>query len=96
MRLQILMKRIIVDPQGATIEHELHSPFVYLCALVEHLSALESGDGSSEHVRLGVLSHKSNFPLRFPSTHNSRAGIDLHVLRDGRVQLSHREQSYLL
>lgn len=63
MRLQILAKRIIVDPQGATIEHELNSPFVYLCALAENLFTPESGDSSSEHVRLGVLSHKSYFPL---------------------------------
>ena len=54
IRLQILVKRIIVDPQGAIIEDELNSPFVYLCALAENLSAPGSGDDSSEHVRLGV------------------------------------------
>lgn len=55
--LQILAKRIIVDPQGAIIEHELNSPFVYLRSLAGNLSPPDIGDGSSEHVRSGVQSH---------------------------------------
>jgi hypothetical protein len=31
--LQILAKRIIVDTNGEIIDHELHSPFVYLTSL---------------------------------------------------------------
>jgi hypothetical protein len=53
--LQILAKQIIVDPQGAIIEHELNSPFVYLRSLTQSLSTPGNGDGSSEHVRSGAL-----------------------------------------
>lgn len=55
--LQILAKRIIVDSQGAILEHELNSPFIYLHSLVQNFSTPESGDGSSEHNRSGVLAY---------------------------------------
>ena len=44
----------IVDPHGEIIEHELNSPFVYLRFLVQGLSTLGNGEGSSEHVPLGA------------------------------------------
>jgi hypothetical protein len=53
--LQILAKQIIVDPHGKIVEHELNSPFVYLRSLVQNLSTPQSGEGSLEHVRSGVL-----------------------------------------
>jgi hypothetical protein len=50
--LQILTKRIIVSPDGEIIEHELHSPFVYLLALQKGLKPTEK---SSRHVSSGAL-----------------------------------------
>ena len=61
--LQILAKRIIVDVEGEIVEAKLNKPVSYLYSLEQHLSAPRSGDGGSEHVRLGVLLHKSNFHL---------------------------------
>lgn len=53
--LQILAKQIIVDPHGKIVDHELNSSFMYLRSLVQNLSTPGSGEGSSEHVRSGVL-----------------------------------------
>jgi hypothetical protein len=52
--LLILAKQIIVNPQGKIGQHELNLPFANLHSLVQNLSTPGSGDGSSEHVRLGV------------------------------------------
>ena len=35
------------------MDYQLNSPFVYLRSLVQGLSTLENGKGSSEHVPLG-------------------------------------------
>ena len=51
--LQVLTKRIILDPHGEILEHELNSPFVYLRPLVEGSFTPGNGKGSSEHVPLG-------------------------------------------
>ena len=53
--LQILAKQIIVDPHDKIVDHELNSSFVSLRSLVQNLSTPGSGEGSSEHVRPGVL-----------------------------------------
>jgi hypothetical protein len=50
--LQILAKRIIVDPQGEILEHELNSPFVYLRSLLQRLSTSGNGKGGSENIPL--------------------------------------------
>jgi hypothetical protein len=52
--LQILTRRIIVAIEGEIVEHELN---LLLCILspVRNLFTPRSGDGSSEHVRVGVL-----------------------------------------
>jgi hypothetical protein len=50
--LQISAKHIIVTLVGEIIDHELHSPFVYLLALQKGLKAT---DKSSRHVSLGAL-----------------------------------------
>ena len=53
--LQILAKRIIVGIEGEIVEHKFISPFVYLRSFPQNLFTPGSGDGGSEHVRLGVL-----------------------------------------
>jgi len=53
--LQISAKRLIVDIDEI-VEHELNSPFAYLRSFVQNLSTFGSGDGGSEHVRLGAHS----------------------------------------
>ena len=53
--MQILTKRIIFDADGEMVDYELISTFVHLCSILQDLSAPGSGDGSSEHVRSGVL-----------------------------------------
>jgi hypothetical protein len=58
--LQILAKRIIVSPDGEIIEHELHSPFVYLLALQKGLKTTEK---SSRHVSSGALVPNFTTPL---------------------------------
>jgi site-specific DNA recombinase len=50
--LQILAKRIIVSADGEIIDHELHSPFVYLLTLQKGLA---NTDRSSRHVPLGAF-----------------------------------------
>ena len=52
--LQILARRIIFDTNGEMVDYELISPIVHFRSILQNLSAPASGDGSSEHVRLGV------------------------------------------
>jgi len=52
--LQVLVKRIIVDPQGEIIDHELNSPFAYLRNIVNEFQLLDSEARSSEYNRLGA------------------------------------------
>jgi len=61
--LQVLVKRIIVDPQGKIINHELNSPFAYLRDIVNEFQLLDSEARSSEYNRLGA--HTRNRPVRF-------------------------------
>jgi hypothetical protein len=48
---QILVKRIIVNPQGEIMDQELNSPFAYLRSLVEDFQNQELC--GSDHVRSG-------------------------------------------
>ncbi len=50
--LQILVKRIIVSSSGEIIDHELHSPFLYLSQLSADLP-LTSVETGSRQIRLG-------------------------------------------
>jgi hypothetical protein len=49
-----LAKQIIVDSQGKIVEHELNSPFVYLHALVQNVSASRNGKGESKQPNQGA------------------------------------------
>jgi DNA invertase Pin-like site-specific DNA recombinase len=49
--LQILINRIIVNPQGEIIDHELNSPFVYLRTIVDRLQSENQAEHGSEHVQ---------------------------------------------
>ncbi|MDR3576141.1 MAG: recombinase family protein [Anaerolineaceae bacterium] len=53
--LQILAKRIIVDPQGNIIDHELNSPFVYLKTLAAGCEDLGKEGRGSDHVQHRLL-----------------------------------------
>ena len=44
----------MVDIEDEIVEPELNLPFVYLRSLMKNISTPGSGNGSSEHVRLGV------------------------------------------
>ncbi len=59
--MQILAKRIIVSPDGEIIDHELHSPFVYLLALQKGLKTTEK---SSRHVSPGAFLASLRFDNR--------------------------------
>ena len=50
--LQILVKRIIVDPHGEIVNHELNSPFAYLRSIVDQFQILNSNPRGSEHVQV--------------------------------------------
>ena len=52
--LQILVKRIIVDPTGEIINYELNSPFVYLRSLVDNLLSQNLLLSGSEQISLGT------------------------------------------
>jgi len=52
--LQVLTKRIILDPPGEILEHELNSLLVRLCSLVEGSFTPGNGEGGSEQVPLGA------------------------------------------
>ena len=51
--MQTLAKRIVVDVDGETVEHQLNSPFLYLRSPVQNLSTHGNGDGDSENVGEG-------------------------------------------
>ena len=56
--LQMFVKRIIINPQGEIIDHELLSPFEYISALASHSNG-RIGEGSgSEQVRVGASAQK--------------------------------------
>ena len=52
--LQIIAKRIIINPEGEIISHELHSPFSYLVTLIEALSTSNEEGYRSEYIHDGV------------------------------------------
>ena len=51
--LQVIVKQIIVSPEGEIIDYELNSPFVYLRSLVEGLQ--NPSNNGSEQVRFRPL-----------------------------------------
>jgi len=51
--LQIVAKKIIIDTQGEIVEHELHSPFLYLSTLAARISGKSEEGYGSEHVPFG-------------------------------------------
>jgi len=53
--LRILAKRIIVNPSGEIINHELNSPFVYLHSLAEYFRNTDLIQRGSSQVRQGAL-----------------------------------------
>jgi DNA invertase Pin-like site-specific DNA recombinase len=53
--LQIIAKRIIVNPEGLIIRQDLHSPFTYLRQLVDLINNPTSNSPRSEQTNLGVL-----------------------------------------
>ncbi len=57
--LQILVKRIIVNPVGEIIAYDLNSPFQYLQTLVD--PPHNNGVPGSEHVREGAHRYKHSF-----------------------------------
>ena len=52
--LQIIAKRIIVNPGGEIIDHELHSPFAYLHGIVVYLRRIRLEPHGSEQLPLGA------------------------------------------
>jgi hypothetical protein len=48
--LQIVAKKVIIDPEGEILEHELHSPFLYLSTLAARISGKSEERYGSEHV----------------------------------------------
>ena len=61
--LKILAKRIIINPDGQIIDHELHSPFTYLWSIAQGLEDPSSSHRDSEQVRLGALEEAVSDPL---------------------------------
>jgi len=59
--LQIIAKRIIVNPDGEIIDHKLNSPFMYLWSIAEVFRDLDSSRRGSEQVHVGaqVLENRS-------------------------------------
>ena len=53
--LQIVVKRIIINPQGEIIDCEFHSPFSYLISLTSRSNGKSEEGGGSELIRLGSL-----------------------------------------
>ena len=53
--LKIVAKRIIINPDGQIIDHELHSPFTYLWSIAQGLEDPGSSHRNLEQVRLGAL-----------------------------------------
>jgi hypothetical protein len=48
------VKRIIINPDGEIISHELHSPFSYLSTLIDRKNGKNEAGWCSESVSLGV------------------------------------------
>ena len=57
--LKILAKRIIINPDGQIIDHELHSPFTYLWSIAQGLENPNSSHCNSEQVRLGAHTRRT-------------------------------------
>jgi hypothetical protein len=57
--LQILVKCIIVDPQGEVIDYKLNSPFAYIRYLADQFEVPESNGRGSEQVQVPPLVAKS-------------------------------------
>jgi len=53
--LQIMAKRIIINPDGEIISHELHSPFAYLSTLASSRNGKSEEGSGSEQVRYPLL-----------------------------------------
>jgi len=53
--LQILINRIIVDPDGRIVDYELNRPFGYLSKLVNDPTIKLNGQSGSKQVPFGVL-----------------------------------------
>jgi hypothetical protein len=51
--LQIMAKKVIIDSEGEIVDHELHSPFLYLSTLADSISDKSEEGYGSEHVRFG-------------------------------------------
>ena len=50
--LQILVKKIVVNREGEIVDHELHSPFVYLCSIADGVLApkVDVGEMAKENL----------------------------------------------
>jgi hypothetical protein len=53
--LKVLVKRIIINPDGQIIDHEHHLPFTYLRSIAQGLEDPSNSHCDSEQVRLGAL-----------------------------------------
>jgi len=62
--LQIITKRIIINPQGVIVDQELHSPFSYLFTFAALVKGYREEGCGSEQVRLG--SPESEEPIVDP------------------------------
>ena len=51
--LQIMAKKVIIDSEGEIVDHELHSPFLYLSTLADSICDKSEEGYGSEHVRFG-------------------------------------------
>jgi hypothetical protein len=61
--LQILAKRIIVNPDGEIIDHTLNSPFMYIFSIAAGFRELDSNWRGSEQVHVGAQVQKNPFHL---------------------------------
>ena len=52
--LQIIAKRIIVNPDGEIIDHKLNSPFMYIWSIAEVFRDQDSSRRGSEQVPVGA------------------------------------------
>jgi hypothetical protein len=57
--LQILVNRIIVDPDGRIVDYQLNRPFGYLRKLVNDPTIELNGQSGSKQVPFGVLSQNT-------------------------------------
>jgi len=51
--LQIIIKRIIINPKGEIIDYELHSPFLYLSTLASRFNGKSKEGSGSSFIRSG-------------------------------------------